>query len=121
MRQTERSPCRVQDSHHVQVERGYLHMATLKIRTLVSEILHSARAPAVLVSACAVAALSPALGFAADAAPSAELDELVVTGIRGAIDQAISIKRNNDDVIEVISAEDIGKLPRSEERRVGKE
>ena len=86
-------------------------MATLNIRILVSRILHSARGPVVLASACTAAALAPQSAFAADATAVDELQVVTVTGIRGAIDQAISIKRNNDDVVEVISAEDIGKLP----------
>jgi len=40
-----------------------------------------------------------------------QLDTVVVTGIRKGIEDAISVKRNNDGVVEAISAEDIGKLP----------
>jgi iron complex outermembrane receptor protein len=34
-----------------------------------------------------------------------------VTGIRRGIEAAISVKKNNDSIVEAISAEDIGKLP----------
>lgn len=34
-----------------------------------------------------------------------------ITGIRGAIESAISVKKNADSIVEAISAEDIGKLP----------
>jgi iron complex outermembrane receptor protein len=34
-----------------------------------------------------------------------------VTGIRRGIEGAISVKKNNDSIVEAISAEDIGKLP----------
>jgi iron complex outermembrane recepter protein len=45
-------------------------------------------------------------------APSSNgLEEITVTGIRASIDAAISIKRNSNEVVEVVSAEDIGKLP----------
>jgi TonB-dependent receptor len=39
------------------------------------------------------------------------LDTVVVTGIRGSIENSIKAKQNSDDIIEAISAEDIGKLP----------
>jgi iron complex outermembrane recepter protein len=39
------------------------------------------------------------------------LDEVVVTGIRSAIESAISTKLEKTSIVEVISAEDIGKLP----------
>lgn len=40
-----------------------------------------------------------------------EVGEIVVTGIRRSIEAAISAKANNTSIVEVISAEDIGKLP----------
>ncbi|MEM7610425.1 MAG: TonB-dependent receptor [Pseudomonadota bacterium] len=39
------------------------------------------------------------------------IDEVVVTGIRGSLANAIDQKRNSDNLVEVIVAEDIGKLP----------
>jgi len=39
------------------------------------------------------------------------LQEVVVTGIRGSIESSIRAKQNSDSIIEAISAEDIGKLP----------
>ena len=41
------------------------------------------------------------------------LDTVTVTGIRKGIEEAISVKRNSDSIVEAISAEDIGKLPDS--------
>ena len=40
-----------------------------------------------------------------------ELEEVVVTGIRSSLANALAEKRNSDNLIEVIIAEDIGKLP----------
>lgn len=40
-----------------------------------------------------------------------EVGEIVVTGIRRSIEAAISAKANNTSIVEVISSEDIGKLP----------
>jgi iron complex outermembrane receptor protein len=40
-----------------------------------------------------------------------EIDEVIVTGIRSAIENSIAAKRDNTSIVEVITAEDIGKLP----------
>lgn len=39
------------------------------------------------------------------------LSAVVVTGIRGGIESSLQIKENSDDIVEAITAEDIGKLP----------
>jgi iron complex outermembrane receptor protein len=44
-------------------------------------------------------------------AAQAPVEQVVVSGIRASLQQALTKKRNNDNVSEVISAEDIGKLP----------
>ena len=41
------------------------------------------------------------------------LDTVVVTGLRGGIERAIDTKKNSDNIVEAVSAEDIGKLPDS--------
>ena len=43
--------------------------------------------------------------------PAEPMAEVVVTGIRASLEQSLSQKRNSDSVIDVVSAEDIGKLP----------
>ncbi|HEX5682396.1 MAG TPA: TonB-dependent receptor [Ideonella sp.] len=40
-----------------------------------------------------------------------EVQTVTVTGIRKGIESAISVKKNSDNIVESISAEDIGKLP----------
>ena len=40
-----------------------------------------------------------------------EIDEIIVTGIRQSIEASIAAKAENTSIVEVISAEDIGKLP----------
>jgi iron complex outermembrane recepter protein len=71
------------------------------------------------LSGCAGLALMGALStttpaLAQDAAASeAEPKEVVVTGIRRGIQDAISAKRKSSSIVEAISAEDIGKLPDS--------
>jgi len=48
---------------------------------------------------------------AAAATPGEQVEEVVVTGIRAAIESAISAKKKSNDIEETLSAEDIGKLP----------
>src|ERR1700687_5278698 len=52
----------------------------------------------------------PALTYAA-AAPDAALEEIVVTGIRKSVEESLEAKRKATDLVEVITAEDIGKMP----------
>jgi iron complex outermembrane recepter protein len=68
--------------------------------------------PKVLICALA-AAWVPQGAFAADAAagPNAELSEIVVTGIRASLQSSMDAKRSADQIIDSISAEDIGKFP----------
>lgn len=58
---------------------------------------------------------SPAMAQVASApTPSTEAatqDDVIVTGMRASLEKAINIKRTADNHVEVISAEDIGKLP----------
>jgi len=42
---------------------------------------------------------------------TAALGEIKVTGVRASIERAISVKQNSNEIVEAISAEDIGKLP----------
>jgi TonB-dependent receptor len=45
------------------------------------------------------------------AAPADDDETIVVTGIRSSLQSALNERRNSDNLIEVIQAEDIGKLP----------
>ena len=64
-------------------------------------------------SICALAPVVIALVFssAAIAQDDEPLEEIVVTGIRGSLAAAVDQKRDSDQLVEVIIAEDIGKLP----------
>jgi iron complex outermembrane receptor protein len=44
---------------------------------------------------------------------SSDLQEVVVTGLRKSIQDSINAKKENSSIVEVVSAEDIGKLPDS--------
>ncbi|RRN66022.1 TonB-dependent receptor [Caulobacter sp. 602-1] len=63
---------------------------------------------AVSVSALAVMAAAPA--FAQD---NTAVEEVVVTGIRASLLQSIESKRRADAIVDVVTAEDVGKFPSS--------
>jgi len=59
-------------------------------------------------------ALMPSTALAQDAdegVAEGEENTIIVTGIRSSLQSAINEKRNSDSLVEVIQAEDIGKLP----------
>lgn len=62
------------------------------------------------VATACVALLLAQVGVHAQQAPAA-LTSVTVTGIRAGIESSIAAKRNSDSIIEVVTAEDIGKLP----------
>ena len=61
----------------------------------------------IAVAIATVAGLSSQAFAQSDAA----LEEVVVTGIRGSLEQAMDMKRDGQGVVDAISAEDIGKFP----------
>jgi iron complex outermembrane receptor protein len=68
-----------------------------------------------IAAACALllcsAAASAQEQVASTQATDAGASRVVVTGIRGSIESSTAIKRNSDQIVEAITAEDIGKLP----------
>ena len=62
---------------------------------------------AALVPAAALAQTAPA----SQDPEATEIDEVVVTGIRGSLRSAQSIKENADQIVDSITASDIGALP----------
>ncbi len=70
------------------------------------------RAIAALALSAFVITFSPAaMGQGTSAGQDEVVEEVVVTGIRGSLANSVEEKRNSDNVIEAIFAEDIGKLP----------
>jgi iron complex outermembrane receptor protein len=53
----------------------------------------------------------PSLTLADTASETSGLDEIVVTGIRKSLDASLEVKRNSTELTEVVTAEDIGKMP----------
>ena len=54
---------------------------------------------------------STAQSAATGAAPAAAAPDIVVTGIRSSLSAAANIKRNSDQIVDAIVAQDIGKFP----------
>lgn len=67
---------------------------------------------AMLLAGTAIAMIAaPAMAQQAPAEPEADGPEIVVSGIRASLQSALNEKRASDNLVEVIKAEDIGKLP----------
>jgi len=81
-------------------------MPTVTVRTALRAVLSLPMSWAPLV-------ITFAMPVAAQDAPAASepVQEVVVTGIRRGIEDAIKLKENSGSIVEAISAEDIGKLP----------
>lgn len=68
--------------------------------------------PTPIAAAAALALLSMSLAAQAqEAAAPAQLEQVVVTGIRASLQTAATIKKNASAVVDAVSAEDVGKLP----------
>jgi len=72
-----------------------------------ARLLSGAAIGAIMLSAIAGGAMAQT----ATTDDEAQVDDIIVTGIRAGIESAINEKKNNTSIVEVISAEDIGKLP----------
>jgi iron complex outermembrane receptor protein len=63
-----------------------------------------------IAAACALL-LAAAAAQAQEGAQEQPVQQVMVTGIRGSIENSIAIKKQSDSIVEAITAEDIGKLP----------
>lgn len=62
--------------------------------------------------AIAISALAlPGAAFAQEAPAEEDSGEIIVTGFRASLESAVNKKKSSDQIVESISAEDIGKLP----------
>jgi iron complex outermembrane receptor protein len=86
------------------------NLSNTQITRAVMQALHGRPA---LFSAALLLSLGATGTHAADAELSAPLEEVVVTGIRASIEDSIAVKKTESSIVEVVSAEDIGKLPDS--------
>lgn len=74
-------------------------------------LLKSGIAAAALTTALAIATPAAAQQTAPAAAAEGEEPEIIVSGIRNSLQQAAQVKRDAPQVMDVITAEDVGKLP----------
>ncbi|MDF3012371.1 MAG: TonB-dependent receptor [Cellvibrio sp.] len=84
------------------------------MRNKLSDAIKLANKSALMLGSVAAVAM---MGFATTANAQdagADLEEVVVTGIRGALKNAVDIKRNSTAVVDAVSAEDVGKFPDSD-------
>ncbi len=68
------------------------------------------RIPTVLAALAAGVPMA-ALGQTSDPVEASAIEEIVVSGYRGSVERSAEIKRNADQVVDAISAEELGKLP----------
>jgi iron complex outermembrane receptor protein len=78
---------------------------SVKLRTAVRDAISGTTIAS--ASALVLAAAAPGTAFAQDDV----IEEITVKGIRGSLRQNIEIKRNNNSIVDAITAEDIGKFP----------
>lgn len=67
--------------------------------------------PTPLASAVALALASASMAAHAQQSKTEKVDKIEVTGIRGSMEKSVEAKRGADSVVEVITAEDVGKMP----------
>ena len=90
---------------HPKLTRQPIHTVTVK-----KETMKLIRTP--IATAVALTLLSVASAQAQQATKSeAELNTVTVSGIRASLTQSLNQKRSADSMVEVITAEDIGKMP----------
>lgn len=68
---------------------------------------------AILAGTVSAMALAAGSAFAQDAGQPDTVDEVIVTGIRASLQQSLETKRNANAIIDVVTAEDVGKFPSS--------
>lgn len=67
--------------------------------------------PIAAACACLLVTAGGATAQEAETTPQATTSTVVVTGIRRSIEDSVATKRNSDSIVEVVSAEELGKLP----------
>ncbi|MCW4463258.1 TonB-dependent receptor [Sphingomonas sp. BT-65] len=76
-----------------------------------TKLLKAGTAALALTAAFAVTAPAAAQQTAPSPPPEEETEEIIVSGIRASLQQAAEVKRDASQVMDVITAEDVGKLP----------
>jgi iron complex outermembrane recepter protein len=79
------------------------------MRNKLSDAIKLANKRVILLGTATTIALASSVSIAQAATDSVE--EVMVTGIRGALKNSVEIKRNSTAMVDAVSAEDVGKLP----------
>ncbi len=83
----------------------------MRIQGIINRILHPRHRRLISPLGLSVLGLALCSTVSAQDAEKGELEEVVVTGIRESLQTSAEIKRNTLEVVDSITAEDIGKLP----------
>lgn len=81
------------------------------MRNKLSDAIKMANKSALLLGSVAAVAMIAVPGIAVAQNSADQIEEVMVTGIRGSLKQSIDIKRNAATVVDAVNAEDIGKFP----------
>ncbi|HCS63273.1 MAG TPA: TonB-dependent receptor [Cellvibrio sp.] len=84
------------------------------MRNKLSDAIKLANKSALMLGSVAAVAMMSFVSTAQAQDASAEPEEVLVTGIRGALKNAVDIKRNSTAIVDAVSAEDVGKFPDSD-------
>lgn len=84
------------------------------MRNKLSDAINLANKRALMLGSVAAVAMMGVTVTANAQDAGAEPEEVFVTGIRGALKNAVDIKRNSTAVVDAVSAEDVGKFPDSD-------
>jgi iron complex outermembrane receptor protein len=71
----------------------------------------SKRSTTLIGAAVTLALFQQAAAAQTQSAPGAEMEEVVVSGIRGSLRESVEAKRESSAIVDAISAEDMGKFP----------
>lgn len=84
------------------------------MRNKLSDAIKLANKSAFVLGSVAAIAMMGLAATASAQSAGAEPEEVIVTGIRGSLKNAVDIKRNSTAVVDAVSAEDVGKFPDSD-------
>lgn len=84
------------------------------MRNKLTDAIKLANKSAVLLGSVAAVAMMGVSSIAVAQESAEQVEEVMVTGIRGALKNAVDIKRNSTAVVDAVSAEDVGKFPDSD-------
>lgn len=84
------------------------------MRNKLSDAINLVNKSVVLLGSVAAVAMMSVSGAAYAQDSADQVEEVMVTGIRGALKNAVDIKRNSTAIVDAVSAEDVGKFPDSD-------